>query len=195
VKEIYLGTPVTGTVVTTALDGFPQRVIRTDVVDEIEGVHRHPPAGAAAALQFRKITGTSYRDLITEGLAMKKSQDLTWSQLAMAANADADQGEHGRRQAEVGILPTGQGIGVIDELPTSPSSSTASWPRRGRARPPRRLTPTFGANLSPDMSEKQHRWVTGLRWAKFACVGEGGLVGCPGGQGDRLPRAHLGGER
>src|SRR5665213_1869002 len=36
VKEIYLGTPVTGTVVSTAVDGAPQRVIRTELVDHLE---------------------------------------------------------------------------------------------------------------------------------------------------------------
>ena len=121
VKEIYLGTPVTGTVVTTALDGFPQRVIRTDVVDEIEkaSMATRLPKALLRALQFRKITGTSYRDLLTEGLAMKKSQDLTWSQLAMAANAPMlIKASMVDGKPEVGILPTGQGIGVIDELPT-----------------------------------------------------------------------------
>ena len=121
VKEIYLGTPVTGTVVTTALDGFPQRVIRTDVVDEIEkaSIVTRLPKALVRALQFRKITGTSYRDLLTEGLAMKKSQDLSWSQLAMAANAPMlIKASMVDGKPEVGILPTGQGIGVIDELPT-----------------------------------------------------------------------------
>ena len=121
VKEIYLGTPVTGTVVPTALDGFPQRVIRTDVVDEIEkaSIATRLPKALMRALQFRKITGTSFRDLLTEGLAMKKSQDLTWSQLAMAANAPMlIKASMVDGKPEVGILPTGQGIGVIDELPT-----------------------------------------------------------------------------
>src|SRR5688572_6591961 len=36
VKQQYLATPVTGTVVTTALDGAPQRVIDTEVVRRIE---------------------------------------------------------------------------------------------------------------------------------------------------------------
>ena len=40
VKKIYLGTAVTGTVVTTRVDGAPQRVIRTDVVDHLEGAGR-----------------------------------------------------------------------------------------------------------------------------------------------------------
>ena len=50
---------------------------------------------------------------------MHKDQELSWSQVALAANApmmtrasvvDGD--------VEVGILPTGQVVGLIDELPT-----------------------------------------------------------------------------
>ena len=49
---------------------------------------------------------------------MRKHQDLSWSQLAMAANApmlikaalvDGD--------PTIGVLPTGQVTGVVDELP------------------------------------------------------------------------------
>ena len=45
VKDVYPAATVTDTVVTTALDGAPQRVIRTDVVDRIE---RAPPLAAAS---------------------------------------------------------------------------------------------------------------------------------------------------
>ena len=49
VKQIYLGTPVTGTVVSTAVDGAPQRVIRTGLVDHLEGAGwlAGPAPGAA----------------------------------------------------------------------------------------------------------------------------------------------------
>lgn len=50
---------------------------------------------------------------------MRKSQDLTLSQLAMAANAPMlTKAAMVDGRPEVGILPTGQGVGVIDELPT-----------------------------------------------------------------------------
>jgi NAD(P)H-dependent flavin oxidoreductase YrpB (nitropropane dioxygenase family) len=120
VKQIYLETPVTGTVVTKAIDGAPQRVIRTDLVDSLEKAHLLAfPRALANALRFRKLTGTSYRDLLSEGLAMKKSQDLTWAQLALAANAPMlTKATMVDGHPEVGILPTGQGVGAIDELPT-----------------------------------------------------------------------------
>ena len=57
--------------------------------------------------------------MLREGMAMRRSQDLTWSQMAMAANApmltratmvDGD--------IDAGVLPTGQCVGVVDDLPT-----------------------------------------------------------------------------
>jgi NAD(P)H-dependent flavin oxidoreductase YrpB (nitropropane dioxygenase family) len=120
VKDIYLATPVTGTVVTKAIDGAPQRVIRTDLVDSLEKARLLAfPKALVNALKFRKLTGTSYADLLREGLAMKKSQDLSWSQLALAANAPMlTKAAIVDGHPEVGILPTGQGVGAIDELPT-----------------------------------------------------------------------------
>jgi len=121
IKAIYLDTPVTGTVVTTRVDGSPQRVIRTDTVDHLERAGRLTalPRALKNALAFRKLTGTSLRDLLREGRAMRKSQELKWSQLAMAANAPMlTKAAMVDGKPEVGILPTGQGVGVIDELPT-----------------------------------------------------------------------------
>ncbi len=121
IKDRYSEATVFDTVVTTALDGAPQRVIRTPTVD---GLEKAPtalklPAALKRAMAFRAQTGTSLRDLAREGLAMRKSQDLSWAQLAMAANApmlikaalvDGD--------PSVGVLPTGQVTGVITERPT-----------------------------------------------------------------------------
>jgi NAD(P)H-dependent flavin oxidoreductase YrpB (nitropropane dioxygenase family) len=120
VKAVYLGTSVTGTVVSTAIDGAPQRVIRTDVIDNLErtGLLKLPRAGLNA-LRFRKLTRTSLRDLLREGLSMKKNQDLTWAQVAMAANAAMlTRATLVEGKLEVGILPTGQCVGVVDDLPT-----------------------------------------------------------------------------
>jgi NAD(P)H-dependent flavin oxidoreductase YrpB (nitropropane dioxygenase family) len=121
VKERYVDASVFDTVVTTSIDGAPQRVIRTDVVDRIERSSQLTrfPRALAAALRFRKETGTSYRDLIREGLAMKRNQDLTWSQVALAANAPMlIKASMVDGKPEVGVLPTGQVTGVIGELPT-----------------------------------------------------------------------------
>lgn len=120
VKQVYFDTQVTGTVRTTAIDGVPQRVIRTDMVDGLEhATLARFPRAAMNALRFRKLTGTPLRSLVKEGLAMRKSQGLTWAQLALAANAPmltrATMVDGNR---DVGIMPTGVGLGVIDSAPT-----------------------------------------------------------------------------
>ncbi len=120
VKQAYLATPVTGTVVSRAIDGAPQRVVRTDLVDSLErgGLLRFPRA-ALNALRFRKLTGTSLRELLAEGFAMKKNQDLSWAQLAMAANAPMlTRATMVEGRVDVGVLPAGQCVGVVDDLPT-----------------------------------------------------------------------------
>jgi NAD(P)H-dependent flavin oxidoreductase YrpB (nitropropane dioxygenase family) len=121
VKRIYLATPVTGTVVTRRVDGAPQRVVRTGVVDHLEKAGRLTalPRAARNALAFSRHTDASLRALLSEGRAMRHSGDLSWAQVVMAANApmmtkaalvDGD--------TRVGILPTGQVVGNIEELPT-----------------------------------------------------------------------------
>jgi NAD(P)H-dependent flavin oxidoreductase YrpB (nitropropane dioxygenase family) len=115
VKQVYLDTPVTGTVVTTAIDGVPQRVIKTAAIERLGRL----PRALVNALRFRRLTGASMAGLLREGRAMRESGDRTWAQVVMAANAPML-----TRQAMVdgrldaGILPTGQAVGVIDSLPS-----------------------------------------------------------------------------
>ena len=120
IKQAYLDTPVTGTVISTAIDGAPQRVIRTEMVDSLERASlMRLPKAALNALRFRKLTETPLRALVKEGLAMKKHQDLSWSQLAMAANAPMlTRATMVEGQIDIGILPTGQCVGVVEDLPT-----------------------------------------------------------------------------
>ncbi len=121
VKARYLAAGLRDTVRTTAVDGHPQRVIRTEVIDELEeaSLLTRLPRAAMNAVRFRSLTGTSVRDLLREGLAMRKSQELTWAQLAMAANAPMlTKAAMVDGHPEVGILPTGQVVGEIDSLPT-----------------------------------------------------------------------------
>jgi NAD(P)H-dependent flavin oxidoreductase YrpB (nitropropane dioxygenase family) len=121
IKARYLAAAVTDTVVTTALDGAPQRVIRTETVDRLErsSALTRLPRALRSALAFRSLTGTPLRDLVREGLAMRRNQDLSWSQVAMAANAPMlIKAALVDGHPEVGVLPTGQVTGVIGELPT-----------------------------------------------------------------------------
>ena len=121
VKQVYLGTKLRGTVRTVAIDGAPQRVIRTEVIDALE---KSGPLTAlwrsvTNALKFRGLTGTPLGELVQEALTMKKSGQLTWAQVAMAANAPMlTRATMVDGRLETGILPTGQVTGAISELPT-----------------------------------------------------------------------------
>jgi NAD(P)H-dependent flavin oxidoreductase YrpB (nitropropane dioxygenase family) len=121
VKRAYLERGVTDTVVTKQVDGMPHRVLRTELVEHLErgGTISSLPRALRNALAFKQLSGTSWRALATEGLAMRKNQGLTWSQVVMAANtpmllkaAMVD----GR--ADLGVMSSGQVVGVIDDLPT-----------------------------------------------------------------------------
>ena len=121
VKQVYLDTKANGTVVTKAVDGHPQRVIRTFLIDQLEKASplTRFPRAALNALSLMKVTGTSLPELLEEGIAMKQNQELTWAQLAMAANAPMlTKASMVDGRIEAGVLPTGQVAGVIDEIPT-----------------------------------------------------------------------------
>jgi NAD(P)H-dependent flavin oxidoreductase YrpB (nitropropane dioxygenase family) len=71
------------------------------------------------ALAFRRRTGASLPAFLREGLALKEGSELTWSQLVMAANAPMmTRAALVEGRLDAGILPTGQVVGSIDELPT-----------------------------------------------------------------------------
>lgn len=121
VKARYLDTPVTGTVVTTKVDGAPQRVIRTELVDHLERASwlRNLPRALASAHAFRRESHTTLTALLKEGRAMKHGNELTWPQVVMAANAPVmTKAALVEGRTDVGVLPTGQVVGVIDELPS-----------------------------------------------------------------------------
>jgi NAD(P)H-dependent flavin oxidoreductase YrpB (nitropropane dioxygenase family) len=121
VKAQYLAAALTDTVVTRAIDGAPQRVIRTSLVDRLSSGPQVVTLGRAVAnaLRLRRLTETSLRGLLREGLAMKRNGDLTWAQVAMAANAPMlTRATMVEGRLEAGILPTGQVTGLIEELPT-----------------------------------------------------------------------------
>ena len=59
----------------------------TDISVTADHQDDHQPGPDSYAWTFRAVTGSSIWSLLREGLAMKKSQELTWGQMAMAANA------------------------------------------------------------------------------------------------------------
>ena len=122
VKQYYLTKNVQGTVVTTEVDGVPHRVLRTELVDHLESAGGRVtalPRAAINALKFRKLTGAKLTDMLREGLAMRKSMELTYTQMLMAANtpmllkASLVDGK-----IESGVMASGQVVGLINDLPT-----------------------------------------------------------------------------
>ena len=121
VKQRYLDTDLTGTVVTTKVDGMPHRMLRTDLVDELEGSSRLRRMGPTMrrTLEFRRSSGMSWWALAKDGREMKKQQGRTLGQMALAANtpmmlrAGLVEGD-----TDAGVLASGQVVGVIDDLPT-----------------------------------------------------------------------------
>lgn len=121
VKQQYLQVPVSGTVVTRAVDGYPQRVVRTDFVQGLEGASflRKIWMAVQHGLALKDITNATLAGLWTEASAMKKNGRLTWPQVFMAANAPMlTKASLVDGRVDSGILPTGQVVGCIDELPT-----------------------------------------------------------------------------
>jgi NAD(P)H-dependent flavin oxidoreductase YrpB (nitropropane dioxygenase family) len=119
VKQVYLG--MAETVVTRQVDGMPHRVLRTGLIDGLEthGRVRRLAGAVRNAARFRALSGMGWRAMVRDGLAMRHGGELSWSQLLMAANtpmllraAMVD----GR--ADLGVMASGQVVGVIDDLPT-----------------------------------------------------------------------------
>ncbi|GAB2976584.1 NAD(P)H-dependent flavin oxidoreductase [Nocardioides montaniterrae] len=121
VKDLYLSKSLTDTVVTAKVDGMPHRMLRTDLVEELEGtsaVRRLAPT-LRRTLEFKRESGMTWTQLAKDGRSMKKEQGRTLAQMSLAANtpmmlkAGLVEGD-----TSAGVLASGQVVGVIDDLPT-----------------------------------------------------------------------------
>ncbi len=119
--ERYQRAEMSDIVVSTALDGMPQRMVANELLRKLEsaGPIRRLWMAFANALALRRETGASIPDLLRSGLAMRRSQKLTNAQMIMAANAPI--------LARIGVadgdpvngyLASGTVAGVIDDRPT-----------------------------------------------------------------------------
>lgn len=121
VKARYLTAAVRDVTVTTAIDGLPHRMLRTDLVEALEGSGRAARLLRAVhrAAGFRRMSGLTWRRMVRDGLAMKHGRDLTWGQVLLAANtpmllkASMVDG-----RTDLGVMSSGQVAGVIDDLPS-----------------------------------------------------------------------------
>lgn len=121
VKAEYLKATVKDITVTTAVDGLPHRMLRTELVDSLERTGRARALARAVrhAAAFRKLSGLSWPQMVRDGLASKHGKDLSWSQVLLAANtpmllkASMVEG-----RTDLGVMASGQVAGLIDDLPS-----------------------------------------------------------------------------
>jgi NAD(P)H-dependent flavin oxidoreductase YrpB (nitropropane dioxygenase family) len=121
VKELYLTKKVTDTVVTSEIDGVPQRLLNAGQVARLQATSapRRVARAIRSAVLFHQLSGTSWPDMIREGIEMKKEHDLRWTQVIMAANAPVLYRSvllDGR--TDIGVSASGQVVGLIDDIPS-----------------------------------------------------------------------------
>ncbi|MER7897590.1 nitronate monooxygenase [Streptomyces sp. NPDC096046] len=121
VKARYLAAAVKDVTVTRAVDGLPHRMLRTELVAALEESGRAVALARAlrAAAGFRGLSGLTWRQLVRDGLALRRGKDLSWSQVLLAANTPMllkSAMVDGR--TDLGVMASGQVAGVIGDLPS-----------------------------------------------------------------------------
>ncbi len=116
----YLAAGVQDVIVSSALDGLPQRMVRNELADQLEnaGPLRRLAIALRSALALRRETGASIPELLRSAVAMRRNQGLSLAQTLLAANAPIlariamTEGDpiHG-------YLPSGSVAGLIDDRP------------------------------------------------------------------------------
>ena len=116
-----------GTVVTTRVDGVPHRVLRTTMVDQLEGRGRASRAGGLATLvrsarnaaAFRGLSGMGWPEMLRQGRDMRRDTGLSWGQVLMAANTPVLlRAAMVDGRTDLGLMSSGQVAGLIDDLPS-----------------------------------------------------------------------------
>jgi NAD(P)H-dependent flavin oxidoreductase YrpB (nitropropane dioxygenase family) len=121
VKQEYLRATVADTIVTSVLDGVPQRMLRTEFAAGLAGASKLSRLGRSVrhAIAFRKMSGTPWPQIVREGLAMRKTHGLSWAQVLMAANTPMMlRASMVDGRIDLGTLASGQVAGVIEDLPS-----------------------------------------------------------------------------
>lgn len=120
-KQRFLQTTTDQIVVTTKLDGIPQRMVRTATLDRIEASGRFGMwlRALESGIAMKRQTGASWSEMLNAARSMTRHGGLTLAQAMMAAAApmliqkalvDGDTSE--------GVMATGLVGGRITDLPT-----------------------------------------------------------------------------
>jgi NAD(P)H-dependent flavin oxidoreductase YrpB (nitropropane dioxygenase family) len=96
-------------------------MIRTPLIDELERTGPARDLGFALrnARAFRRTSGRPWREMVRQGLALQREHGYSWKQVVMAANAPMlCRAAMVDGREDIGILSSGQVVGLIDDLPT-----------------------------------------------------------------------------
>jgi NAD(P)H-dependent flavin oxidoreductase YrpB (nitropropane dioxygenase family) len=121
VKRLYLSYGLDGTVVTDKVDGMPHRMLRTELVEQLEGGNRmrNLVPTARRTLEFKRRSRMTWRQVVADGRSMKRESERAWSQMVLAANTPTMlRSGLVEGDTSAGVLASGQVVGVIDDLPT-----------------------------------------------------------------------------
>jgi len=112
---------VNDVLVTTEVDGMPQRVIQNELVHELEssGPLRRLLFALRNGLAYRKLSGASIPELLRSAFAMQQHERLSRAQMLMAANAPMLAKKAMQDGDPVnGYLPSGTVAGVLADRPS-----------------------------------------------------------------------------
>jgi NAD(P)H-dependent flavin oxidoreductase YrpB (nitropropane dioxygenase family) len=140
VKQVYLKAGLTGTVVTSQVDGVPHRMLRTRIVDQLDprgagtgargagmragwlsGGRRAAGLARSArnAAAFREMSGMGWPEMVRQGRAIRRDSGLSWSQVLMAANTPVLlRAAMVDGRTDLGLMSSGQVAGLIEDLPS-----------------------------------------------------------------------------
>ncbi|MEU5208570.1 nitronate monooxygenase [Streptomyces sp. NPDC020742] len=121
VQDRYLQAAAKDVTVTTAVDGLPHRMLRSELVTALERSGR--TAGLLRAVRhaasFRRLSGLSWPRLVRDGLAMRRGKELSWSQVLLAANTPMLlRAAMVEGRTDLGVMASGQVAGVVEDLPS-----------------------------------------------------------------------------
>ncbi len=120
-KARYVAAVPETIIVSSKLDGIPQRMINNPQLHELENASalRMLWLALCNGLAFSKVTGEGLFSLLSSGWKMKKATGMTLPQTLMAANAPMMiQAAMVQGHPDEGVLPSGQIAGVIDAIPS-----------------------------------------------------------------------------
>ncbi|BBJ38518.1 hypothetical protein SSPO_012360 [Streptomyces antimycoticus] len=120
VEAPYLAAAVTDVTVTTAVDGLPHRMPRSELVDSLERSGRTAALLRAVrhAAAFPRPAGLSRPRMVCDRRAMRHGKDRAWSQVLPAATTPMPlKASMVDGRTDTGVMASGQVAGVIGDLP------------------------------------------------------------------------------